>query len=219
MAITTFSELKTAVENWSANTENTARLGEFIALCENRLWYGHGTEGEPFHSMPLRVTGMETTIDLTISSQTVAHPTGFLYARRLYLNTNPKFDLEYMVPDRFWQSNQARLDTTGRPELFTNEAGNFVFAYTPDSTYTGKLLYYKKLTALSDSNADNWLIINAPAAYLYGTLLEFYLYTRNDNEAQKHAALFAGAVNALNNQDASLKHSGSDLSARVDKTP
>ncbi len=219
MALSTYSELRTAIENYSANTENTARLDEFIALCENRMWYGHGTRGDPLHSEPLRISAMETSGDLSISSQTVAHPTGFLYARRLYLNTDPKADLEYLPPDRFWQSNLARLDTTGQPEIFTNESTNFVFAAAPDATYTGKLLYYAKLTGLSASNTTNWMITNAPAAYLYGCLLEFYLYTRNDAEIQKYAMLFSGAINSLNAVDVALRHSGSDLASHPDETP
>lgn len=219
MAISTYTELLTALENWSANTEHTNRLPEFIALCENRIWYGHGDESDPLHSEPLKISAMEATTDLTIDEQEVAHPTDFLYARRLYLDTIPKVDLTYMPPDRFWQSTQARLDTTGKPELYTNEGTNFVFAWSPDSTYTGKLLYYKKLTGLSPSNDSNWIITNAPAMYLYGSMLEYYLYLRNDTEIQKYALLFSGAVNSINAMDKALRHSGSDISARPDVTP
>ena len=219
MAISSYSELKTGIENYAANTENTSRLDEFIALCENRMWYGHGDKGDPFYSAPLRITGMESTGDLTISAQTAAQPTGFLYARRLYLDISPKQDVDYLAPDRFWQSTEAQLSTTGKPKLFTIESTNFTFAPSPDDTYTGKLLYYAKLTGLSSSNTTNWIITNAPQLYLYGCLLEFYIYTRNDAEIQKYAQLFSGAINSMNNQDRAMKHSGSDISAHPDNTP
>ena len=212
MAINTYSTLLTAVENWSANTTQTDRIEEFVALCENTMWYGQGERGDAIYSEPLRIKQMETSGDLTISTSTVAQPTGYLSSRRLYINSSPIRDVDYYPPDTFWQSWQAQLQTTATPTIYTEEGTNFRFAASPDQTYTGKILYYGKLTALSTSNETNWIIQNAPNIYLYGTLLQFYIYTRNDKETQKYAALYSGSVNALNTQDKTSSHSGSDLS-------
>lgn len=218
MAITTYSELKTAVQNWAARSDSafTSRLDEFIDLCEDRIHYGSGREGDQYYSEPIRIRGMTTTGDLTISSQTVAQPTGFLEMIRIYLNSDPKNDLDYMPPDRFWASSINTGSTTGKPRCYTIEGTNFVFGPSPDSSYTGKLLYYKKLDALSDSATTNWMITNSPGVYLYGSLLEYALWEHDDQAASKYAALFSGRVNSLVAQDHRSKH-GTPLRVMADR--
>jgi len=215
VAITTYAELKTAIENYYARSDSTftARIDEFIDLAEDRIHYG---DDGPLPSEPLRLVGMETTGDLTVSSQTVAQPTGFLAARRLYLNTDPKVDLEYMAPDRFWSASANTSGTSGEPKIFTIEGTNFVFGPSPDTSYTGKLAYWKKLDALSDSATTNWLITNSPGTYLYACLLEAAIWDKSFEDAAKYMAAYAGRVNALMGQDRKHRFPGTPLAARVD---
>lgn len=219
MAITNYSTLSTALQNWTARSDSTftSRVDEFIALAEDRIHYGFGNEGEPFYSEPLRVRGMETTGDLTVSSQTVALPTGFLEHRRIYLNTDPKVDLDFMPPDRFWASSQNITNTSGKPSSFTIEGTNIIFGPSPDATYTGKFLYFAKLTGLSSDNATNWLITNSPGTYLYGCLTEAMIWDKNDDEATKYASLFRGRINALNRQDRRSRYGKTPLRQYVDR--
>jgi len=218
MAINNYATLVTAVTNWAArsDTEFTNRIDDFIALAEDRIHYGD--EGQ-FRTDPLRILGMETAADLTISAQSVAQPTGWLESKRLYINTDPLYDVEYMTPDRFWSSNAANSNTTGKPIIYTIEGTNFIFAYSPDSTYTGKLLFFKKMDALSSSLTTNWLIINSPGTYLYACILEYALWAEDDGKITKYAALFQGRINALIRQDSKARFSGSNLIVRTDNTP
>jgi len=217
MALAQYSDLKTAIQNWSTltSTTYTDRVDEIILLCEQRIAYGDDAIG----AEPLRVRAMESTSDLTITTQTTALPTGFLYSRGLYINTNNKVDLEYMVPDRFWSSRAGAQTTAGEPEIYTIEGENIIVAPSPDATYTAKLLAYLKLTGLSTGNTTNWVILNAPSIYLYGCLLEQAIFDNNDMEIKKQASLFTGAINAVNKQDKKARYSGSPLSVRVDSTP
>ena len=215
MAITTYSQLKTSLQNWGIRSEATFtdRVDEFIDLAEDRIHYG--SDDPEFPSEPLRIRGMETAADLTINAQTVAQPTGFLEVRRLYLNSDPKEDLDYLMPDRFWASADVATATTGKPKIFTIEGTNFVFGPSPDSTYTGKLLHWKKLDALSDAATTNWLITNAPGIYLYASMLEASIWMEDDGLAVKYARLYSSRINAMMRQDRASRYAG-PLSARPD---
>jgi hypothetical protein len=187
MAISTFAELKIAIENALGRTELTNRIPEWISLCEDRI------------AQDLRVLAMETTGDLTISSQTVAQPTGFLEQRRLYLNTSDKKVLQYFAPEVFWGRNFA--NDTGEPDAFTIEGTNFVFAPSPDTTYTGKLLYFKRFTALSAAADTNWILANARGLYLYGALLEAYTFLEDDAGQLKYAAMYEDLLERVKESD------------------
>ena len=53
MAISTYSELQTAVANWLDRDDLTARIPEFIVLAEAR------------YNRELRIRGMETIVDIS----------------------------------------------------------------------------------------------------------------------------------------------------------
>ncbi len=155
---------------------------------------------------PLRIRGMETSADVTISAQTAALPTGWLAPRRFYVNSNPIGELEYVAPDLFWRTYIS--STSAQPRRYTIEGENFVFGPSPDSTYTGKVLYYKKFTALAADGDTNWLLTNAPGVYLHGALAEAHFFVRNSEKALEELNLYCGLVNALNSADKSDRYSG-----------
>lgn len=187
MAITNYGTLKTAIENWMGRDEQTNRIPEFIALCEDRL------------AQDLRVQAMETTGDLTISAQRVAFPTGFLEVRRLYLNQGDDKPLDYFSPSVFWTRNAA--NETGQPDIYTIEGQEFVFAPSPSTSYTGKLLYYKRLTALSAAADTNWALTNARGLYLYGSLLEAYTFFEDDAGQAKYAVMYEDILERVHQAD------------------
>lgn len=207
MSIATYSDLVTAISNWAARDDATFnnRVDEFIDLAEDRIHYGSGEPGDQFYSAPLRISAMETSADLTVDAQTVAVPSGFLEPRRLYLNTDPKQDVDYLPSDRFWAASAVASATSGKPVIYTIEGTNFVFGPSPDSSYTGKLSYFKKLDALDGTNTTNWLITNAPAVYLYAALTEAMIWDGNQEKAQNFFNLFNQRINALVRQDKSFK--------------
>lgn len=187
MAITTHAELKLAIANWLGRDELTNRIPEFIALCEDRI------------AQDLRVQAMETAADLTISSQRVSVPTGFVEARRLYLNTSADKKIEYFTPSVFWE--RQAVNESGQPDIYTIEGQEFVFAPVPDVAYTGKLLYWKRFTALSANGDTNWIIANARGLYLYGALLEAYTFLEDDAGQLKYAAMFDQLMDRVNEAD------------------
>lgn len=206
MAISTYAELKTALANFSNRSDLTSRIPEFVALAETRIFYGN--QEAPFISEPLRVRAMETSADLTISSQNVALPTRYLALRRQYISGDSGGSIGMLSPDAFW-GKYSGAAWSGRPVNFTVEGENFVFGPSPDGTYTGKCLYWQKFAALSGDSDTNWLLTNAPGAYLQGALIELYDYLKDfEAKGQAHNA-FAGVINALNAADKSDRFAGS----------
>lgn len=204
MTISTYAELKTAVANLLNRSDLTSRIPEWIAGAETRINYG--SFEPPFVSEPLRVRAMETSANLTVNGQSVALPTRFLQARRIYLSGDTGRRVDPISPDQFWlQYVRTSADT---PREFTIEGENILFGPTPDATYTGKILYYQGIAALSADGDTNWLVTNAPYAYVHGAAIEGFKYLRNFAAAQESHKAFAGIINALNAADKHDRFSG-----------
>lgn len=206
MAFDTFADLKTEIALSADRSDLTARMPGFVKKAETRIFYG--SQEAPFISDPLRIRAMETSTDLTINAQTVALPTRYLGIRRQYINGDNGRKVGLMSPDAFWDKYSG-YSASGVPNDYTIEGENLVFGPSPDATYTGKMLYYQKFAALSADSDTNWLLTNAPAAYLQGALIELYDYLK-DWEAKTNAhKAFAGVINALNNADKTDRYAGS----------
>lgn len=169
MAITTYSELKTAVANWLNRQDLTDRVPEFIALAEAHL------------NRTLRTIDMETRDSGTSSDGTVPVPTDWLETRTLRLAnpTNGQALLEY-VGEEEWDHLETQ-GLTGTTRYYTIINGEFQVLPAPSSTLTYILRYYAKIPALSDSNTTNWLLTKSPDLYLYSSLLAAEAYLKDDD--------------------------------------
>ncbi len=204
MSITNYGELKIAVANWLQADETTPRIAELISLAEDRI----------AQDPRLRLRAMEASADLTVNAQTVALPSGYLEARSLYLEGTPKRRLEFLTPEDFWVRNLA--SESGTPKFFTIEGENFVFGPAPDTTYTGKLLYWKRFTPLATDADTNWLLTNARGLLLYGALMEAATLLPNDPRVMVWATAYedeVGKVQMANRRD---RYSGAPLRMRSD---
>jgi hypothetical protein len=200
MAISTYSELQTAVANWLDRDDLAARIPEFIVLCEARF------------NRSLRIRAMETldiSVDTVGGTSTVALPTGYVQMRDISLITSPITQLQYLTPEIMNRLNAGSL--TGKPETYTIIANNILFGPTPDSAYDISMLYYKTFDALTDAAPTNWVITNAPDVYLYGTLLEAEPFLMNDQRVQLWATALTQSITTLQEQDNKDRHSGSAL--------
>ncbi len=199
MAINSYSTLKTAVSNWLDRDDLTDRLPEFISLAESTF------------NRVLRIRAMETTVsDTTPSgSKEDALPTGYLQMREIHLTTSPVASLAYITPEIMYRIRAG--STSGKPNAYTIVGDNILFGPTPDDAYTYSITYYKSFDALSDSTATNWLILNAPDLYLYGTLLQAEPFLMNDERVPLWERGMRQVINDLQEQDDKDRHSGSEM--------
>lgn len=212
MAIATYVDLRASVATWLNRSNLTTLIPDFIALAETRIHYG--SFEPPLQSDPLRIRAMEESVYATISAQRALLPARFLQARRFFLDGNPERKLDLITPDQFWSTFVS--SRCGPPKQFTIEGESFVFGPTPDGSYTGELLYYRAFAPLSDDSDTNWLLQNAPGAYLHGALIEAHSYARNSDEAQKSYGRFMGVINSLMFADKADRYSGSPWVVRTD---
>lgn len=207
MAISTFAELKTAAANWLTRSNLTSRIPEFISLCEADF------------NRKLRIRAMETHSEAATTtasgSTTSALPTGWLQGRSVWLaGTSPKQVLRYVTPDQLHTTYVS--STSGQPKVFTIVGDNFEYGPTPDAAYAVAALFYKKLDALSDTTTTNWLLTNAPDAYLYGTLLQAMPFLRHDARMAVWGTMYNQALAGIQVADDRDRHSGGALTIRSD---
>ena len=208
MALTNYTTLKASIANWLNRSDLSDEIADdFIVLTE-----------ADFNSK-LRVRKMIASADVTINAETAALPTGFLQVRDFYiLSGSTKYPLRYMTPS---QMDQVKgTSTTGIPQAYTILGDNFRFMPRPDSTYTGKLNFYKKFDALSGSNATNFILENHPAIYLYGSLFHAanFLGGYNPQQVQTWQQMYATAMDRLELNDREDQFSGSPLQIRSEDT-
>ncbi len=193
MAIATFGDLEARVTDYLKRANMAADIPYCVQLAETRIAYG--SLEQPFPSDPLRIRPMEVCASATFSQQENALPDDFLQIRRIFLSGVPNGRIDYVAPKLFWDDHKST--DIGRPVVFTIEGNSLFLGPIPDQSYTAKILYYKKFTPLSDSDDTNWLLVNAPSVYLYGTLLEAFSQARSMEQAQTYLNKFAGTVNSL----------------------
>lgn len=193
MAITTYAELTTAITNWTHRSDLSAYLADFVALAEARI------------NREVRSPEMETALSSAISGTTLTAPTGFLELRNAYVDTSPATPLKVVSPAMIYEKYPER-SSTGVPEYIAYDAGSFIFGPAPDSTYTIKGNYYKKQGPLSSAVYD--LFSNHPDLFLFASLVEAYIFLRNDAEAARWDARYQTAKASVMNRNESVHFGG-----------
>lgn len=151
MPISTYAELKAAIQTWTDDTTAADNADTYIDLVE------------AYFRRKLRTREMAETATLTLDSEGEASlPADFLEVIRVSYDGSPKFDIEYASPQALRDYNT--FDTTGLPGFYTIEGGVLRVRPIPATTVT--LHYYETIPALSDSTTTNWLLDRAPDLYL-----------------------------------------------------
>ena len=96
---------------------------------------------------------------------------------------------------------------------------NILFGPTPDDGYGYSMTYYKSFDALADNAQTNWLILNAPDLYLYGTLLQAEPFLMNDERVPLWERGVRQVINDLQQQDCLLYTSPSPRDATLSRMP
>lgn len=166
MAIGTYSELLTAVANWLERTDLTARIPEFIALCESRL----------NRKLDVRTMQSDNAVTGVVSSRLIALPTGFREPVDLWINRTTGRD-----PLRFVDPSQLVTSTTsGEPLYWTVDGTNIAFERPCDQAYSFTL---RMLGALGiEASTTNYILTNYPDLYLFGTLCEAGPYLKDNDQ-------------------------------------
>lgn len=201
-AITDFATLKTEVAAWLNRSDLTNEVPGFVQLGEFRVY------------RDLRVRQMETALSAAISSGVLAVPSGYLEMKFAYVNGSPMRKLERKDAEWIYLNYPTR-SSDGTPKFFAREATNFIFGPYPDSAYTVKGVYYKKLDALSGTNTTNWLITDAPDLILFASLCEAAPFLQDDARVPLWEKKYAQIKDRFQRNDVEEEFSGSPLAVTV----
>ena len=109
----------------------------------------------------------------------------------------------------------ANNDVVGIPQYYAISAGALELYPTPSETYSVQLIYRADIPALSASNQSNWLLEEAPDAYLYGTLMQTAPWLREDERIAMWGSLYAQAIQSVNSDAEMAKHGGTGLRMKI----
>ena len=189
----TFAELKTAIQDYSENSETTFvnNLSLFIENAEQRI----------FESVQLEFFRKNVTANLTASNQYLAMPDDYLASYSLSVTSSNAKSFLLMKDVNFIEDYNPNSSTTGLPKYYAAfTSDNFILAPTPDSGYQVELHYFYRPTSLT-AGADSgttWLSTNAPFAMLYGALIEAYTFMKGEADIiQNYDQKFIQALSRL----------------------
>jgi len=173
----TFTTLKTAIQDYTDNTETTFtnQLDRFILNSEERI----------LKECQLDVFRRNATGSAASGTKFLTKPSDFLapFSLSVVKDSSNEFLLYKQVT--FLQDYTPNPTTTGTPEYYADwDDEAFLLAPTPDDSYTMELHYFYRpvsLTAGADG-ATTWLSINAEMALLYGSLIEAYIYMKGEQD-------------------------------------
>ena len=205
MALTTYTELKASIADFLNRDDLTTVIADFITLAESQI-----NRDVRHWKMEARSSGQQSGGD-----EYMQIPADWVESIRLHLTGTGTSAVNFISRDAMADKRERNEDTSGTPMYYTHADGQFQLYPTPGSDTDFELLYIQKLDALSGSNADNWLLLEAPDVYLYGALIHSAPYLVEDERVAMWAQMYSASVARLNEASESARFSGSGLRLKI----
>ena len=148
---------------------------------------------EALFNRELRVPQMETEVDLAVTQEVTDLPADFLALRSVYSEGSPDNPLRSMSPAGL---RGLYLGQSGNPKAYAIENMRLVVAPVGAASIT--LLYYSKLTPLTDGNPTNWLLRDYPDLYLHQVLGILFQKIGDRERAADHLSQAAALIVQVN---------------------
>jgi len=205
MALNTYTALKTSIADFLNRDDLTAVIPDFITLAEAQI-----NRDVRHWKMEARASGQQDAGD-----EYIQIPSDWLETIRLHITASGTSAVTLISRDSMADKRSSAEDVAGTPIYYTHADSQFQLYPTPSAETDFELLYYQKTTALSSSNADNWLLLDSPDVYLYGALLHSAPYLAEDERVAIWAQMYSAAVARLNEASELARYSGSGLKLKV----
>jgi hypothetical protein len=184
--ITSYATLKTEVANWLNRSDLSSDAGTFVQLAEQSFE----------RDERCRKLADRGTFNITADGDTL--PSDFDSMEAWYHNGASSFYGEIeIVPAEIVQRYNRQFGPTGTPAVAAITEGVVRYGPAPDATYATLMTYWRKIVPLSDSQTDNWLLLDSPDIYLYGALVEAEPFLKNDPRMALWQAKLERALNML----------------------
>lgn len=193
MAGYTYTTLKQAIQDYTDNTEATFvnNLDSFIFQTEERI----------LKSVPLEVFRKNADTSIVAGDKFVPKPTDWLYSFSLSIGSGAEKTFILNKDANFIQEFWPDAAEVGFPRYYSDfDLRHFIVAPTPESNFKAELHYFYRPTSLIDSPSGvTWLSKNAPAAMLYGALVEAYIFMKGEADMiSAYDQRFSQSLSALN---------------------
>lgn len=200
--ITNYSTLKSTIADYLNRQDLTAQIPTFIQLAEADM------------NTRLRCREMIVRATTTNDDEFVRLPLDFLESINLQL-TDGQSPLRFVTLDEADIINKRQTYTAPTFYSLMNGAIELVPPPATGADVEIEMVYYGKITALSDSNTSNWLLLKAPDVYLYGALVHAAPFLMDDQRISVFGSFYSQRIEALNDESQKSLHSGSPLVART----
>lgn len=188
MALTNWTELKASVAGYLNRTDlTTAIADDFIPACEAE--------------MKRQIRRMTESTTIYVSAGNMDGPTDMAEPISCVLDSgSPSQDkpLKLCTPQMLAEVRARNNGETGRPTHFAFYDEQLQFGPVPDQSYDANLVYYQQFTSLASGTASNAVLVQAPDAYLAGTLIQACLYLEWDERIPALQERFDRAIAQLN---------------------
>lgn len=205
MAITTYSELKSAVADWLNRTDLEAVIPSFISLAESQF----------NRDERLRTRDSMVRATATFDQQYEALPADYLEMANLQINGQVPFGKLQFVSLNQIDNYKDRYATNGVPKYYTIVGNQLELLPTPGGSYEAEMVYYAKIPQLSDTNTTNWLLNKHPDVYLYGALIQSAPYLKDDERIAVWMGIYEKLLEDIEVADERSLYAGSVIKVRT----
>lgn len=194
--ISTFIDLVAAVDDWLDREDLALKAPTFIQLAEARL------------NRLLEDPEMEVTSTSVAAGDYTALPSDF--GAMVSVSTG-NGGLLATGPVEF-----ASYDTTisGTPRRYVIVDGSIAF-WPGNSTANIRIVYRRRIPALTSTNTSNWLLTLAPDIYLYGALVQAEGFLVEDDRLELWKSAFDEAIGELRQEGSRRKWGAGPIGPRI----
>jgi len=185
MAISTYTELKTEVAEWSHRSNLTAKMDTFCILAESVI------------NKDLRTLDMEKRLAVTFDDAFYDIPADYMEMRAIQIE-----DDGARVPIKAYSPQQ--LDAIysraqGTAAGYAIHGGQIELRPAPSVTATvdGEISYYARVPTLTGT-ATNDILTKFPMIYLSAMMLQVNLFLQDDEEMTKWADVYNSQIKQAN---------------------
>lgn len=192
MPLDSYANLKTALSDTLDRSDLSSYLDDFIDIAEAAF------------ARDVRIREMIQREAITIDDRQEAVPAGVLEIISLRLLTTPVTVLQEV---NLHEMNRNRQEITGKPSMYAIHE-EIEFDVTPAESYSGEIIYYGAVTALSSGNTGNVWLTKIPDLYLYRSLMAAAPFLAGDERLTTWASLYKDGLAALKTRENSSRRVG-----------
>jgi len=203
MTITSYATLQSEIASWLNRDDLTSIIPTFIQFVESDVNSG------------LRHQKMVVRAQATSNQEYVQLPGDWLEAINIHI-VDGEQPLRFVTLDEADRINKQQIIT--QPSFYSIMDDALEIIPAPESNIDIEMIYYGKITSLSNQNTSNWLLVKAPDLYLYGSLVHASPYLLDDQRVGMFANMYNSRLESLALESDKAVHSGGPLVARTRKT-